>query len=318
MADPRSNPIRPSRNRLRRALPLAPLLAAGLLAACGNPQSGGGTELPISVQIYVGAQAQAWRLWSVEETPAVAARGLESSGLTFVSHGVLRDSAGVLDLPATPGIFLLEAWVSHSPSRYLTIARPAVPGFALDSSCVQSIPLDGQIVSTRVCPSLDRFAAPSGLDDTATAPDRLTLIRIGGTRIQRVQIFDDPGRQRLKPAEARLWSVSTDTSEDQTLVFRGRLQLENDGTFRLPTTRGSIRYVIEASDSAGSLPPVVPARAQMDSGWSRYLACQENIVTPLPGTLSVHACPGLDWTPSGRDATHSGAGIWSVFSINLP
>lgn len=318
MADPRSTPTSSLRNRLRRAFPMAPMLAATFLGACGNPQSGGGTELPISVQIYVGAQARAWRLWSVEETPAVAARGQDGSGYTFVSRGVLRDSAGMLDLPTAPGTFLLEAWINHSPSAYLTIARPAAAGFAIDPSCVQTIPLDGQIISTRVCPTIDRLAAPSGLDDTSTAPDRLTLIRIGGTQVQRVQILDDAGTRRLQPVEARLWSVSTDTSEDQTLVFRGRLQRENDGTFRLPTTRGSIRYVIEASDSARALPPVVPAHAQMDSGWSRYLLCQENILTPLPGTLSVHACPGLDWTPSGRDSTHVGAGIWSVFSLDLP
>jgi len=290
---------------------------AVLLASCANPQSGGGTELPIQVRIYVEVptQATAWRLWSVEESPRTAST--QTIGYSFVSRGVLKDSSGVLSIPNSPGTFLLEAWTRTTPSDSLAVVRDAPAGFAIDSSCIQSIPLDGQIFHTQACPQMRPATAPSG-QDTARAPDRITMLRIPGGEVQRVQILDDAGARKLLPAEARLWSISTDPAEDQTLVFRGRLARESDGSFHFPTERGKVRYVVEAAETEGVLPTTIRSHAKMDEGWSRYLACQENILPPLPGTLSVHACPDLGWMPSGKDSAHSGANLWSVFATDLP
>lgn len=286
------------------------------LAACGDPTSGGGTELPIQVRIYVDADANAWRLWTVEEEETTAARG-ESAPRTFVSRGVLHDSAGILSLPATPGTFLLEAWIHNTPPDSLVVVHDIPDGFRLDESCIQSVPLDRNIVRTQVCPSLDRSLAPSS-SDSASRPERLTLIRIEGTQVQRVQILDDAGDARLLPAEARLWEVSPNAEQDQTLLFRGVLDRESDGSFRLPTRSGFGRFLIEAAERSGSLPRTIPAYAAMPTGWTRFMDCQESILSPLPPTLSVHSCPGLDWTLSGTGENSKGADLWSVFSLSLP
>lgn len=286
------------------------------LSACGEPTSGGGTELPIQVRIYVDAEANAWRLWTIEDGGTSAARGEASRG-AFVSRGILRDSAGILALPATSGTFLLEAWVDNTPPDSLVVIHEIPEGFKIEESCVQAVPLDGNIVRTQVCPGLDRSLAPSATD-SASRPERLTLIRIQGRNEQRVQILADAGDARILPAEARLWEVSSDSGQDQTLLFRGVLDRESDGTLRLPTRSGFGRFLIEASTSAGSLPRSIPARATASTGWTRFMDCQESILSPLPPTLSVHSCPGLDWHLSGTAAGAKGADLWSVFSLSLP
>lgn len=312
MAAPR--PIAPGiLNRLARGATC--LAAAFALAACGDPTSGGGTELPIQVRIYVDAEANAWRLWTIEEGGTSAARG--SAGRTFISRGVLRDSAGILALPATSGIFLLEAWVRNTPPESLVVIHDIPDGFRIDASCIQSVPLDGNIVRTQVCPGLDRSLAPSATD-SASLPERLTLIRIEGPIDQRLQILDDAGDAKLLPAEARLWEVSSDPTQDQTLLFRGVLDRESDGSLRLPTRSGFGRYLIEASSTSGALPRSIPARATATAGWTRFMDCQESILAPLPRTLSVHSCPGLDWHLSGTAAGAAGADLWSAFSLSLP
>jgi hypothetical protein len=286
------------------------------LSGCGDPTAGGGTELPIQVRIFVDADANAWRLWTVEEENPVAARGLSTSR-TFVSRGVLQDSAGILSLPATPGLFLLEAWIHNAPPESLVVVHDIPDAFRLDETCIQSVPLDHDIVRTQVCPSLDRTLAPSS-SDSASRPERLTLIRIEGSQVQRVQILDDAGAARLLPAEARLWEVSPDSTQDQTLLFRGVLDRESDGSFRLPTRAGFGRYLIEASETRGALPRTVPAHSVTRTGWTRFMACQESVLAPLPSTLSVHSCPGLGWTLSGSTAEAQGADLWSAFSLSLP
>lgn len=313
MAAPRST----EPGLLRRlAAGLAPIAAALALAGCGDPTSGGGTELPVQVRIFVDAEAKAWRLWTIREADTLAARGAGSAG-AFVSRGILRDSAGILSLPATSGTFLLEAWVDNEPPESLVVIHEIPNGFRIDPSCVQTVPVDGDIVRTQVCPGLDRSLAPSAID-SASRPERLTLIRIEGRLQQRVQVLADAGDSKLLPAEARLWEVSSDSSQDQTLLFRGVLDREADGSFLLPTRSGFGRYLIEASAKAGSLPRSIPAQATVRAGWTRFMDCQESILAPLPPTLSVHSCPGLDWHPSGTSDGASGADLWSAFSLNLP
>lgn len=291
------------------------LFAAIGLSGCGDPTSGGGTELPIQVRIYVDADANAWRLWTIEEESTPSAEA--SAPRAFVSRGILQDSAGILSLPATPGTFLLEAWIHNTPPESLEVVHDIPDGFQLDKSCIQSVPMDRNIVRTQVCPGLDRSLAPSSLD-SASRPERLTIIRIEGNQIQRVQILDDAGGARLQPAEARLWEVSPDSSQDQTLLFRGVLDRESDGSFRLPTRSGFGRFLIEAASTRGVLPRTVPAQATVGTGWTRFMDCQESILPPLPPTLSVHSCPGLDWTLSGSGSTAKAADLWSVFSLSLP
>lgn len=288
-------------------------LAAGLwLTSCADPQSGGGTELPIQVRIYGAAEAKAWRLWSIQETE-VAGRAT----LQLTSRGNLQDSGGVLSLPANPGTYLLEAWTTRLPADSLPVRFTPSAGFALDPSCLQTIPQDGELHYTQFCSALDPLQAPSGRD-SATAADRLTLVRIEGQSIQRLQILDDPGTRRLLPAEARLWSVSTDPGSDQTLEFRGVLERESDGTFRFPVVRGTVRWVIEAASDPDVLPVRISQRSRIDSGWSRFVHCQEGVLAPLAAVLSVHACPDLGWPLSGRDSARGGADLWSVFSTTLP
>jgi hypothetical protein len=76
--------------------------------------------------------------------------------------------------------------------------------------------------------------------------------------------------------------------------------------------------VIEAATDPEDLPSRIAQRTRIDSGWSRFVACQEGVLAPLPSVLSVHACPDLGWTPSGRDSGRAGADLWSVFSTTLP
>jgi hypothetical protein len=237
--------------------------------------------------------------------------------LQLTSRGNLHDSGGVLALPATPGTYLLEAWTSRLPSDSLPVRFTPSSGFALDPSCLQTIPQDGELHHTQFCNTLNPLLAPSGRD-SATAADRLTLVRIEGQTIQRLQILDDPGTRRLLPAEARLWSVSTDPGSDQTLEFRGVLERESDGTFRFPVVRGMERWVIEAASNPDVLPVRISQRSRIDSGWSRFVQCQEGVLAPLPAVLSVHACPELGWALSGRDSARGGADLWSVFSTTLP
>ncbi len=311
MADHRIHPAAP---RPGGALRLSWLgLGACLsLVACADPQSGGGTELPIQVRIYGAAQAKAWRLWDVQEVE-VAGR----TSLHFTSHGSLQDSGGVLALPSSPGTYLLEAWTSRMPSDTLPVRSSAAPGVVLDPACLQIIPQDGELHQAQFCTSLDPTLSPSGAD-SATAADRLTLVRIEGQTIQRLQILDDLGSRRMLPGEARLWSVSAQPGADQTLDFRGILRRESDGTFRFPVVRGTVRWVIEAATNPEDLPLRIAQRTRIDSGWSRFVACQEGVLPPLPSILSVHACPDLGWTPSGRDRGQAGADLWSVFSTTLP
>lgn len=298
--------------RLRGIVAVA--LSLGL-ASCADPAAGGGTELPIQVRIYVDAEAKAWRLWTIEDTPS-AGRG-SATGRNFISRGILRDSAGILSLPATAGTFLLESWVNNNPPESLVVVHAIAEGFRLDETCIQAVPLDRSIVRTQVCPGLDRSLAPSATD-SASRPERLTLIRIEGQRVQRVQILDDAGGARLDPVEARLWEVSRDSGQDQTLHFRGVLDRESDGTLRLPTSNGFHRYLIEAAGNGGALPRSISTSATVQSGWTRFMDCQESILPPLPTTLSIHSCPGLDWTLSGTGETSPGANLWSVFSLDLP
>jgi len=286
--------------------------ASLLLGGCADPQSGGGTELPIQVRIYGAAEAKAWRMWEIQETE-IAGR----TTLQFTSRGSLQDSGGVLALPSSPGTYLLEAWTNHRPSDSMLVRFDAPSGFVLDPSCVQTIPQDAELHQTQFCSTLDPRQAPSGGDSSSSA-DRLTLLRIEGESIQRLQILDDLGSRRLLPTEARLWSVSTAAGADQTLDFRGILRRESDGTFRFPVVRGTTRWVIEAATTPAALPVRIAPRTRIDSGWSRFIACQEGILAPLPGVLSVHACPDLGWIPSGRDTAHVGADLWSVFSTTLP
>lgn len=279
--------------------------------------TGGGTELPIQVQITVisSAEAKEWRLWSVEERP-LAARGA-SGTYDFISRGILHDSAGILDLPSDPGIFLLEAWVDRNPADSLDVSVASQAGFTINPSCIQSVPLSGEIIQVELCTSIPLRLLPSGRD-TAHAPDRLSILRIEGRSPQRLQILDDPGIVRQLPMEARLWSVSNDTSDDQTLVFRGRLNRESDGSFRMPVKKGNEQFVIEASRATNVMPSRIASRVTVSSGWTRYLRCGESILAPLPPTFSVHECPDLDWKLSGTDSSHAGADMWSVFSLAIP
>jgi len=279
--------------------------------------TGGGTELPLQVRISVSSRVEAkeWRLWSVEERP-LAARGT-SAGVLFVSRGILHDSAGVLDLPGDPGIYLLEAWVKDAANDSLDVSVIPSSDFRIDSNCIQRVPLSGEIVRVELCTSIPASQLPSGRD-SAHAPDRLTILQIEGRAPQRLQILDDPGVVRQQPLEARLWSISNDTSDDQTLLFRGRLTRESDGTFRMPVKKGNERFVIEASRASDALPTRIASHVQVTSGWTRFLRCGETILAPLPPTFSVHECPELGWMLSGTDSTHAGADLWSVFSLSIP
>jgi len=279
---------------------------------------GGGTELPIQVRITVESRTEAsqWRLWTVEENTS-SARRLSGSSYTFVSRGILADSAGVLSLPRDPGIFLLEAWIRKVPSDSLDVAIPSASGFVIDTSCIQQIPQSGDIVQIQRCSNLAPQMLPSG-KDTSHAPDLFSVIRIESESPQRLQILDDNGTQRIQPAEARLWSISTDSAADQTLLFRGRLSRESDGTFRIPVLPGNMRFLIEASTLANAMRTRISTHAKVSTGWTRYMDCMENILSPLPGTVSVHACPELGWNLSGIDSTSTGADVWSVFSLDIP
>lgn len=321
MRDPRqsllASTIWASKSRSFAGIASVLLASATGLSGCGDPSAGGGTELPIQVRIIVDSRMEAaeWRLWTVEET-TVAARGAFAS-YSFVSKGILKDSAGVLALPGDPGVFLLEAWVHRTPSDSIQVAIPSPIGFAIDSSCIQSVPMSGEIVHVDACSGMDKKLLPSGTD-TTHRPDQVSLIRIEGRSPQRIQILDDAGVTRLTPAEARLWSISTDTGDDQILRFRGRLSRESDGSFRIPVMQGNTRYVIESSRNSGALPPRIATHVRVSTGWTRYLVCMENILPPLPGTISVHDCPELGWTLSGSDSEHGGADQWSAFSLDIP
>lgn len=318
MLDPLSTvPRTDATRRARRILPAFAVLATLGLGACGQMSTGGGTELPIQVRISVSSRVEAkeWRLWSVEERP-VAARGV-SAGFVFVSRGLLRDSAGILDLPGDPGIYLLEAWVMGATSDSLDVSVTPNADFRIDSTCIQRVPLSGEIVRVELCTSIPKGQLPSGRD-SAHAPDRLSILQIEGHAPQRLQILDDPGVVRQQPLEARLWSISNDTTDDQTLLFRGRLTRETDGTFRMPVKKGNERFVIEASRSADALPTRIASHAQVSSGWTRFLRCGETILAPLPPTFSVHECPELGWKLSGTDSARSGADLWSVFTLSIP
>lgn len=321
MRDPRQSllalALGAPKTRSSAGIASALLVSATLLAGCGDPSAGGGTELPIQVRITVDSRMEAtqWRLWTIEEAP-LAARGAVGS-YSFVSKGILKDSAGVLALPGDPGVFLLEAWVDRTPSESIQVAIPSPIGFAIDSSCIQPVPLSGEVVHVEVCSGMDKKLLPSGAD-TTHRPDQVSLIRIEGRTPQRIQILDDAGIERLTPAEARLWSISTDTGDDQILRFRGRLSRESDGSFRIPVMQGNTRYVIESSRNAGGMPTRIATHVRVTTGWTRYLVCMENILPPLPGTISVHDCPELGWSLSGSDSLHRGADLWSAFSLDIP
>lgn len=302
---------------MREKASILGMLAGAFLAGCGDPSMGGGTELPIQVRITVESRTEAkqWRLWTVEENTN-AARHLLGSSYTFVSRGILEDSAGVLSLPSDPGLFLLEAWVGKSPADSLDVAIPSLPGFSIDTSCMQAVPRSGDIVQVRRCMSFEARQMPSGRD-SAHAPDMFSVLRIEGESPQRLQILDDAGSLRLLPAEARLWSISTDSGDDQTLLFRGRLSREADGTFRLPVLQGHRRFLIEAATKANSMRSRISTRTRISTGWTRYMECMENILSPLPGTFSVHGCPDLGWNLSGLDSASVGADIWSAFSLDI-
>lgn len=322
MRDSRSILRNPAAKHPRRSAS-AGLFALGLgialsVTGCGDPSAGGGTELPLQVRITVDSRVEAseWRLWSIEETPS-AARGGASGAYTFVSRGILADSAGVLSIPSDPGLFLLEAWVDAPPGDSLDVARASQPGFAIDSDCIQQVPLSGDIVRVQLCTNLDSRMLPSGTD-SLHRPDQSSIIRIEGRDPQRLQLLDDAGASRLQPAEARLWSISTEANSDQTLLFRGRLSREADGTFRIPVLSGNTRYVLEASSTAGAMPTRISTHVRVPNGWNRYVMCSESVLSPLPAIVSVHSCPDLNWKLSSTDSTEGGADIWSVFSLDVP
>ncbi|MCB9496449.1 MAG: hypothetical protein H6686_06135 [Fibrobacteria bacterium] len=293
------------------------LLVAGLglllPTGCADPQSGGGTELPVQVRIYGSVNAKAWRLWSVEDVDP----GTGAPDTRFLSRGVLRDSGGVLVLPNSPGVYLLEGWTRFEPDDSISVSVSSGRTLALDSQCIETIPQDGEIHFTTPCGSMKTSESPSGLSG-ASAPDQVTLVRLAGAPPQSLQVLSDNGSAKILVQEARLWSIGSDTLGRPTLSFRGALTSSGSGEFDFPPLRGKTTYLLEGSTKATSLGRKVPARIRLDSTWSRTSSCLETILPPLPRVLSVHMCPGLGVSPSGAASDSQGADIWSVFTTDIP
>jgi hypothetical protein len=287
---------------------------ASVLSGCGNPQSGGGTELPLQVYVIPAdgsapaarVQGKEWRLWSVEDSAGYA---------QFVSRGVLADSNGIITLPFDPGMYLVEGWKSQRPNSDLPVTLTAARSAALDTSCLTNLTSGATTVGLRACTQVDSSLAPSWkIGATTSKPELVTLVRLPerGSRFLDIRRSDNNARETI--AEARLWEVVNGDS----LQFAGRLRIEPDSGLRIPVLSGKHKYVLEFAGKAGMLPNRIPSRQPPPEQYAKAIDCWETIVPPLNERLTVHSCPDLTLRPSQTDSVHPGATGSAYFSITTP
>lgn len=258
---------------LRWLLPLA------FLVGCANPQSGGGTDLPSPIRIFVEAPSTSsnspaarqptirqGHLWSVEESTIDSA--------TLLSQGILFDSAGVLFLPPDAGTYLVEAWEKPVPIQNLPLRqRVSWRSISLDTAQypINTFGSTSGGAINKVMFSESRNLKLNNLDTGLALADFRTILRISGTPRHSTRIIR--GADTMVQAEAFLWSL-----EGDSLTFRGAMGAPSGNFGWLPTPIPGVRYVLE--------------------GWSR------SDLAPSTVALRRHA-PGLSaaWT---SNATHIG------------
>lgn len=273
---------------LRWLLPLA------FLVGCANPQSGGGTDLPSPIRIFVVAPASSSdplarqpnirqsHLWSVEESTQDSA--------TLLSQGILFDSAGVLFLPPDAGTYLVEAWENPVAIQSLPLRqRVSWRSISLDTT---KTPINTFGSTTggsinKVMFSESRNLKLNNTDTGLALADFRTILRISGNPRHSTRIIR--GTDTMVQAEVFLWSVDGDS-----LTFRGAMGAPSGNFGWLPTPIPGVRYVLQGWSRIGLAPTTVSLRRKapdVASGWNSGCATHIGRLGTFLATL--YACETL-------------------------
>lgn len=271
---------------LRWLLPLA------FLVGCANPQSGGGTDLPSPIRIFVqapptssgdpAARQPAIRqghLWSVEESTADSA--------TLLSQGILFDSAGVLFLPPDAGTYLVEAWEKPVSIQNLPLRqRVSWRSISLDTAQypINTFGSTSGGAINKVMFSESRNLKLNNMDTGLALADFRSILRISGTPRHSTRIIR--GADTMVQAEAFLWSL-----EGDSLTFRGAMGAPSGSFGWLPTPIPGVRYVLEGWSRSNLAPSTVVLRRHapdLTSAWNNGCAIHISRLGTFLATL--YAC----------------------------
>lgn len=270
------------------------LLACALLAGCGTPNEGGGTELPSPIQIIVlnpDAPALSARLavkqgvlWSVaDSTP---------DSVTLLSRGLLASTdSSSLVLPPNGGLYLVEAWTTPIPARALPLMR-RVSWQAL----LQDPDISVLGASAQGTPSPLTFAKATnyrlGASDSSSSATYRKLVRITGAPPHSTVVLAtsswSPNRyDTIVQQNAFLWSL-----ENDSLTFRGITRSSSGSVGSLLSPEPGVRYVLEIWANQAMVPASVSLRRPAEDLTTSWSSCALHLGR-LGNNLTLYACPNL-------------------------
>ena len=277
---------------------LFPILATSLLlAGCGTPNEGGGTELPDPIRVSiiylpdtsVHVAARQTRLWTIDSSSGTT--------LSLTARGLLADSMGFLKLPPDSGTYLLESWIYRTPPDSLSLhARIDASTFPSDGSCLNLLGRTSTVQSIKRCG--DTLRNPSAGGNSAH-PEILSWIQISGSALHPFRVVG--GTAQVVLHQVQLWSL-----EDTLLSFRGVLGIQS-GLGMLPTLTEKAHFVVEGWSDAG--PSKIQARrsfVQSDSAWR---LCADHLASLGSGVTTLHACSLPALMPGDS------AGFWTALDF---
>lgn len=258
---------------------LFPILAASLLlAGCGTPNEGGGTELPDPIRVSINilpdtsvhVAARQTRLWTVDSSSGTT--------LSLTSRGLLADSMGFLKLPPDSGTYLLESWIYRTPPDSLFLhARIDASTFPSDGSCISFLGRTSTVQSIKRCGDTLRNPSAGG---TSAHPEILSWIKITGSGLHPFRVVGGTAQVALN--HVQLWRL-----DDSGLSFHGVLGIQS-GQGMLPTLTEKSRFIVEGWTGAG--PSKIRARRPLARSDSAWWLCADHLASLGSGVSTLHAC----------------------------
>lgn len=276
---------------------LSILATSLLLAGCGTPNEGGGTELPSPITVYVvpvpdpslHVAARQTRLWTVDSSSGTT--------LSLTSRGLLADSMGFLKLPPDSGTFLIESWIYRTPPDSIALhTRIDAPTLPTDGSCLNLLSRTSTVQSIKRCGDTLRNPSAGG---HASHPEILSWIKISGSSLHPFRVVG--GSNQVTLNHVQLWSL-----DDSVLSFRGVLGIQS-GLGMLPTLTEKARFVVEGWSGPG--PTRIMARRPFDRSDSAWRLCADHLASLGTGVTTLHSCSLPSLVPE------DGADFWTALDF---
>jgi hypothetical protein len=277
------------------------LLLSFLLASCGTPNEGGGTELPNPIQVVIvpdehtgSAAARQARIWSVDART--------DTSLQLTARGVIPDSQGYLMLPPDSGTYIVESWTRRLPPDSLSL-RVEVPlsAFPRGDSCLQLMARADTVQPLRGCGDTTRGPSGSG---SGYRPEAVSWIRVSGSPLHPFRIVDTLGRP-LALGGLQLWQIT-----DSGYMFRGVLGTRS-GFGLLPTLTEKARFVV--ANWSGSGPSRVQVRRTLpalDSANATWSSCADHLAALGSGATTLHGCDQTYLFPNDSLSLWAAVDFW--------